>query len=100
MRRAFLIAAPFLLSACSAVVPPQAFEFDGAAPPARVPMAAAEHEALSTRVAQLRQERSLLREQISARPAAAQRLALYEALHDIDGRLAPLERRLLTVRPV
>lgn len=96
MRLATTFLALALLGGC-AVVPPEAWTFDPAQPPARESMGAPEVAQLTDRMAQLQLRRNGIRDRIASERSVGARLALYEELHEVGQELSPLERRLARV---
>jgi len=97
MRTAFVFPLLAALGGC-AVVPPSAWTFDPAQPPAAVAVAPEQAAPLTQRLAQLQIERNAIRSRIAAEGDVRQRLALYEQLHRVGRALSPLERQLAAAR--
>jgi hypothetical protein len=97
MKTTVVCCAALALVAGCAVVPPQAWTFDPALPPAKAALPVQEFAALTGRFAELRLRRDEIRARIATQPDARQRQQLYEQLHAVGMQLSPLERRLATV---
>jgi hypothetical protein len=65
----------------------------------RVVLSPEELAARTNRIAQLQQERTAIRDSISAQGDVRERLALYEQLHRVGSQLSPLERQLAAAAP-
>lgn len=96
MRTALVLLLPAALGGC-AVVPPSAWTFDAARPPARAVLPPEQVAPMTQRLAQLQIERNAIRSRIAGELDVRQRLALYEQLHRMGMELSPLERQLATV---
>jgi hypothetical protein len=96
MKSVFLSCIVAICSGC-AVVPESAWTFDPSHPAPKPTIAVPDAVALTSRVSQLQQDRTAIRDRIASEPDVQKRLGLYEQLHDVGVQLSPLERQLTMV---
>ena len=83
------------LSGCSSIdTLRDAWNWDVTQPQPRLVLSGPVLSELRGRIAQMRQERDAIRARVSAEPSLKERQKLYEELHGLGLRMAPLERRL------